>query len=869
MAETDTLGSWVRRQRRALDLTQEELARRIGCARITIRKIEAEQLRPSKQMAQLLADHLAVPAAEHESFLRFARGGAPITQAPLRAPRHNLPLQITSFIGRENEVDQVRSLIRKSRLVTLTGSGGTGKTRLALQAVGALLNDFPDGIWLIELAPLSDPTLVPGTIASALGVRDEQGRSLMATMADWLRNRTLLLILDNCEHLLNACAAFADAALHTAPDMRILATSREALRISGETAFRVPSLTCPEPSQARHLTVEALREYPAVHLFIERAAQALPTFGITLANAPAIAEICYRLDGIPLAIELAAARVRSQPVGQIAERLDDRFRLLGDASRTALPRHQTLVSLIDWSHNLLSEPERVLLRRLSVFANGWTVEAAEQVCAGDGLEPADILGLLVHLAEKSLIALDERWEAPRYRMLETIREYARIRLQEAKEADEVATRHLAFFLGLAERTRSMLESAQRAVWLPRLEIEHDNLLVALEWACNHDAEAARWLAGTLERFWFYGDHLHEARTWFTRVLEGSSRAPVTRGLALSVTGLGCVLFNLELMDEARAMMERGVEQWTQLGDSAHLSWSLGWLAYLLLQCGEVARADSIYTEHERFFRENSYALVRVWVLSSWGMAKSATLQDYPGGKALLDEALALAYTLQDPFCFEMCYSSLGDWAMLQGKHAVARAYFLKALEARRQLGTRWIIAAGLWQVASMMRIEGDYVQAEPLYAEALTMARSFGDQRSEAHLSQELGSVAIHLSDAERARTLLASSLLTFRKWADSLGIARSLLGFVDLRFHEGEAGTAARLLGFIRQWLNSNKIQLVHFDRSNYERMVAAAQAELSDALSVDLQEAGAKMTLEETIELALEQTLSHPAPIHPDVAS
>lgn len=772
--------------------------------------------------------------------------------ASLNTVPHNLPLQLTSFVGREKEIPEVHALLRTHRLVTLTGSGGTGKTRLSLQVGERVLDEFRDGAWFIELAPLFDPALIPNTVASVLGVREEQGRPLMATLLDWLRNRQMLFILDNCEHLIEASGSFANAVLQSSRETRILTSSREPLGISGESCYRVPSLECPNPAETKQIHIGQLQDYPAVRLFVQRATEAFATFKVTNTNAAAITQICSCLDGIPLAIELAAVRVRALSAEQIAARLDDRLRLFTGGSRTALPRHKTLRDMIDWSHNLLSEPERLLLRRLSMFRGGWTLEAAEQICAGDGIESPDVLDLLSRLVDKSLVVLYEPAAEPRYRMLETIRQYAREKLLDANEGDSLRDQHLHFFLNLAEHAWPLLESARRIELLPRLESEHDNLRAALEWACERDVERARWLAGMLERFWFFGDHLSEARSWYSRVLDAGERVTVTKGLAMALVSSGCVALNLEHIDEAQASLEQSAVMWQQLGEPKWLAWSLEWLGYLLLQRGEAGRARAIYAEHEALFRATSDGVGLVWVLSSWGTAKSLVVPDDPTGKALLDEALSLARTLQDPFCFVMCYSCLGDWAVLQGDHATARRHFLDALEWRRQLGTRWIIAAGLWQVANTMRLQGDFPQAEPMYAEALALARELGDQRSEAHIAQELGVVAIHLGDVERATTLLAGSLSSFRKWADPLGIARCLLGFAVLLQTQRREAQAARVLGFVEPWLQSNGIQLVHFDHTNYVRSVAAARTDLGQEAYDRALAEGREMTLEQAVAYA-----------------
>ncbi|HEV2235327.1 MAG TPA: adenylate/guanylate cyclase domain-containing protein, partial [Ktedonobacterales bacterium] len=414
--------------------------------------------------------------------------------------RHNLPVQLTSFIGRERELAELRPLLRESRLLTLTGPGGTGKTRLSLWLAADALESFADGAWLVEMAPLADPALVPHTVAAALGAREQPGRAMLDVVLDFLRAKSLLLVLDNCEHLIAACAQLAETLLRAAPGVRILASSREALGVAGETTYRVPSLALPEPEEPRGL--EALAANDCVRLFVIRAAAAQPAFHLTATNAPAVARIGRRLDGIPLAIELAAARTRVLPPEQIAARLDDRFRLLSGGSRTALPRHQTLEALIEWSYLLLTEPEQVLLRRLSVFAGSWTVETAQDVC-GEGLG-ADVLETLAHLVEKSLVepeAPNGRAEG-RFRLLETIRQYARDRLQESGEAALIRDRHLTCYIRFAEEAEPHLRRAEQMEWLERIEREHDNLRAALAWALESGTnDRALELAGALAYFW--------------------------------------------------------------------------------------------------------------------------------------------------------------------------------------------------------------------------------------------------------------------------------------------------------------------------------------------------------------------------------
>ena len=426
---------------------------------------------------------------------------SPSSETPRRQPT-NLPLELSSFVGREKEVAEVKRLLGDNRLVTLTGPGGCGKTRLALAVAFEVVEDFGEGAWWVGLAPLSDPTLVPQAVAQALEVHEQPGFSLTETLADALRNKRLLLILDNCEHLIEACARFAHTLLTSCRHLRILATSRETLGVAGEADWRVPSLTLPEVE--RPPSVDDAVHYEATRLFVERARSRLSTFSLTPENAQAVAEVCRKLDGMPLAIELAAARVAMLSVEQISERLEDPLRLLSAGDRTAEPRQRTLRATLEWSHELLSEPERLVFRRLSIFAGGWTLEAAEAVCAGEGLEEEDVLELLSRLGDKSLVVAEVGSEdAVRYRMLEPVRQYAWKLLEDSGEAEQVRERHATYYLELAEEAEPELKGARQGEWLGRLEREHGKLRTALGWSIEGgDADLGLRLAGALERLWW-------------------------------------------------------------------------------------------------------------------------------------------------------------------------------------------------------------------------------------------------------------------------------------------------------------------------------------------------------------------------------
>ncbi|MCA1554062.1 MAG: tetratricopeptide repeat protein, partial [Chloroflexi bacterium] len=383
---------------------------------------------------------------------------------------------------------------------------------------------------------------------------------------------------------------------------------------------------------------------------------------------------------------------------------------------------------------------------------------------------------------------------------------------------------------------------------------------ALEWACERDLELARWLAGVLYWFWHYGDHLSEPRTWYARVLEAGERATVTRGLALALMGSGLVSTRLYYDGEAQSPLERSVSLWRQLGDKMRLAWSLWALARLLVYRGESARACALYAEHEPLFRASGKGLLLVGALSYWGRALTDVRRDDPAAKARLDEALSLGRIGQDPHGLYICSMNLGHWALAHGDYTTARRHYLESLVWRRQLGTRWLIALGLRDVAHVMCLQNDHQQAEPVYAEALALARALGDQRSEASIAQALGDVALHLGDIERAKALLTDSLTSFYRWSDALGIANGLRGFADLSQVQSQYGRAAQVLGFVEAWLQSNHMNFVLFERARYERSEADARSQLSASDFAVAWEAGRLMTVEEMIALMLGDAASRP---------
>ncbi len=568
-----TFGDLLKYLRKREELTQRELAIQVGYSDTQISRLEQSQRVPDA--ATLTA--LFVPALHLEQESQWVERLLELAQharlGELAAPTttvtpNNLPASLTTFIGREREQAEILQLIHTHRLVTLTGSGGVGKTRISLKVSGQVLDEYPNGVWLVELAPLSDPELVPQTVASMFGIPAQAALSHTELLIHFLRPKTALLILDNCEHLLDASAHLADTLLKHCPQLKILATSREALGILGEIVYPMPSLGLPDIQQ----TLQTFREYESVRLFEERAGLAQPDFKLTMENASAVAQICSRLDGIPLAIELAAARVNMFSTAQIAARLDNRFHLLTGGSRTAMPRQQTLRASIDWSWNLLLDPERTLLRRLTVFAGGWTLEAAEFVCSAQGeIAPRDVSELMTQLVAKSLVIAERQpGRERRFHLHETIRQYAHEKLIEAGEQENIRSQLLKYFLDLSELAEPALHGPDQMEWYNRLTDERDNLRVALEHASDPEASTADLKAGLsiaakLVDYWVASDY-REGLRWSTEFIQhpASQTFPLARARALITQGW--LLWSMQQFEAVRSITEECLAIFRSCGD---------------------------------------------------------------------------------------------------------------------------------------------------------------------------------------------------------------------------------------------------------------------------------------------------------------
>jgi predicted ATPase/DNA-binding CsgD family transcriptional regulator len=621
---------------------------------------------------------------------------------PDALPPSNLPVQLTSFVGRERELDELAALLRQGRLVTVAGAPGMGKTRIAAELATRVLAEHPDGTWAVSVAALSDATELPRELAATLGAREPFSESPLDTLLAHVGSRRMLLVLDDCEHLLDACARLAEALLTACPELRILATSHEPLRVPGEQVWRIPPLTLPELSSTDERALEAVAGSEAVRLFQARASLVRPHFSITPANARTVARLCHRLDGIPLAIELAAARVEMMSVDDILDRLEDRFRLLTGGGRTVMPRHQTLRAALDWGHQLLNPAEQMLFRRLSVFASGFELGPAEAVCASADLPADQVLGHLTRLVDKSLVvpALEPAGHT-RYRMLETVRQYASERLSDAGEGDDVRRRHADHFLALAEQAATFHGRPSQTFWLERLEGDHDDLRAALHWYRDHDRE--RWvrLALALAWFWLGHGHLGEGRQWLQGILAEPSLAPLDGHYALY--WLARMAHWQGEYTLARELGERSLAIARELGENVRAGWLLSLLGTINTYAGDDERARACLEEVLATSDDGELRWDAEIGMSEFLLQRG----DLGGARSHLERCLASATAPEDRWEVVQGVLFLAMADFFEGQHATAHRRVMEVLELYRQLGNPYGASAALYAAAGLAVAAGD------------------------------------------------------------------------------------------------------------------------------------------------------------------
>jgi predicted ATPase/DNA-binding CsgD family transcriptional regulator/Tfp pilus assembly protein PilF len=718
-------------------------------------------------------------------------------------------------LGRGGDISKVRDLLQASRLVTLTGAPGVGKTRLALEVAGAP-GEPGERTALVELAPIGDPSLLPRAVAAVLSVQEVAGSTLTEALVARLRRRRMLLVLDNCEHLLGACADIVGALLGGCPHLRILATSREPLSVAGERVWHVPPLSVPGPREEPR--PEALMSYEGVRLFVERAEAVQPDFVLSGEVSQAVAEITWRLDGIPLAIELAATRVEALTPAEIARRLDDRFALLTKGARNGLPRHQTLQAALDWSHELLSSPERALLRRLSAFVGGFCLEAAESVCTGEELQAAEVFDLLAGLVSKSLVVSDTVNARGRYRMLETIRAYAADRVEEAGEAPGLGRAHAQFYLGLAERAEPELTGADQERWFERLDSEHENLRFALLWSLGHrQIEWALRLAGALVLFWRVRCYFSEGRELLEATVHASDAKGDLSGLrAKALWGMGFMALMAGDAKGAGPPLEQSLSDWRQLDDlqgsarallilgNAHIVLGYPSAPLLIDESADLARkagdrwclAHALGLKGYAHLAHNDLAAGRPLFEECLAVAREATDKqglrfgliglgrvaikqgDYGSAESLLRETLSIAGELGEAYIEASARQDLGELALGRGEYARARCLFEEAQAVLPVLAPVDAVVGPLLGLARVAHVEGDPARARLLVEEALATIPPPGTSIPALH---HLGELAAEEGDAGRARRLFQDALEWARSSGDKWLTARSLHGLGEL----------------------------------------------------------------------------------------
>ena len=760
---------------------------------------------------------------------------------------NNLPTQLTTFIGREQEIAEVKQELDQHRLVTLTGSGGTGKTRLSLQVAADLFEKFDHGVWFIELAPLTDPELIPQTILSAIGISEQPGKAPLEILKEYLHEKKMLIMLDNCEHLVSASAQVTNALLSAAPNLKIMASSREALGVKGEASYPVPSLSLPD---IKHLPViEQLSQYEAVRLFIDRALLVAPHFVVDKDNAPFIAQICYRLDGIPLAIELAAARVKVLSIEQLSKRLDDRFRLLTGGARTALPRQQTLRALIDWSYDLLSENERLLLRRLSVFAGGWTLEAAEEVCAGDTLESYDVLDLLAQLVNKSLvvvIAEGSQSGETRYRMLETIRQYAREKHLESGGSEVVRVKHLTYFAKLTEEAEPELFRSNQVFWLNKLDDDLDNIRLAWEWALATDVAAGLQIAVFSWQFWQAHGYQQELGDWLWQFLECHDTKDTLHARAMAVY---CTCGTDPT--RARSIAEQGLQLARGLSDKQVEAFSLMVLGVVISLQGNLKEGipfvEQSCTLYQALGDKLGQATAMAWlVLRHNDLAQTS---------ATVLESLRLFREIGHLAGMAVCLSQLAHRRIWAGDFSTAVEWLEEASAIYRQLGNQAGEADTLNIHGSLAYWQGDYQQARAYYEDAIIVSERVGYYGTSSWSRANLAYNLVRQGDIPRAREMFSIAIQRFQKTNTLIGFIYVTEGLASLNTKQSQLERAAQLFAWadaMREQIGDHRPPM---EQASVERDLAVIHSKLNDADFARLSTQGSSMTIEQAITLALEE--------------
>ncbi len=812
-------------------LVEQSLPDDVGLRRLGVHRLK--DLADAEEIAQVVAPDL--------------RGEFPPLRSLERVP-HNLPLQLTRFVGRDQELAEVSKLLTVSRMITLTGVGGTGKTRLALQSAADVSDQFDDGVWFVELAAIADPRLVDNAVATVLGVQEQPGQSLLETLGEVLRSKQALLILDNCEHVIEACALLVEAMLRSASNVRVLATSREGLGVAGEVAYAVPSLSIPPPDASHP---DELLRYDSVALFAQRAAVVRPGFWVTADNAATVAEICRRLDGIPLALELAAARSGTLSAPEIAERLDDRFRLLTGGSRTALPRQQTLAAAVSWSYDLLSDGERVLFDRLSVFSGGFTMAAAEGVCSDDALDTQAILDLVSGLVDKSMVLAERAEHGPtRYRMLETLRQYARERLVESSTSDQYRRRHAMFFAAWAQEGNPKHGGSDNDDWLQAVGVELDNVRAALAWALDAPEPVTFLeLCAATAAAWEELGLWEEGRSWLSAapVFDEAQDAGL-RALAL------IELAELTVPDDpeaAGAPAERAVILAREAGEPGLVAYALRKLGYVNMH--RYRSDESVVALNEAF------ALAEAnddrWGVAAAlkGLGRTYTRTDPDRSIELLEQSLGIFKELGDQRRIASGLFQVGLHRVVHGETRAGLEQFRRSIDLYEGRAPRSIRAHLLFELGGAESHLEEWDRAIEHLQEGLQLLTDVGDQRCASLALRDVGLIDLHQGRIDRAEQELRLAVEGSHRVGNKMGTTLALEAMGLVAAQRGAGERAAMLFGAAAALRTDLPIPATIQEAEDSSAALQAARLEMDPETFERGRTSGSSLKMDEAVALAL----------------
>jgi predicted ATPase/DNA-binding SARP family transcriptional activator len=762
-------------------------------------------------------------------------------QNEIITPKHNLPVQVSTFIGRESEKAEIAHLLATNRLVTLAGVGGIGKTSLALQVGQKILKNYADGVWFVTLDSLSNPALVPQTVAAAIEIRKGSDRSIMDALINRLHGKTILLILDNCEHLLKACTQLIKTLLQNCPSLKILVTSREILNLEGEATFYLPPLSIPE---YHDISLEKLTEYESIRLFMERAILALPSFALTRANAETVVQICNRVDGIPLAIELAAARVNILQVQEILEQLQASFHLPADGSQVILPRHQTLELSMDWSWGLLDESEQVFLRQLSVFAGGWTLESALAVCDGN------VMGLSSALAKKSLLVLgQEAGHMTRYHLHEIVRQYGREKLAESAEEENIRTRHLNCFLSLSEQATVGWHGPSQLGWYGRLMEERDNFRAALERARQtRDVESGLYLSGRLRYLWMNLD-MQEGMRWLNYFLQDPQSNSFAQARAQALLTQGELFNGLNMLSEESKVLQEGLALFRACGDISGEIDSLHLLAHALFYLND--RQQAMEIAHQALERCRSQGDLFREGRSLYRLGRYDP--DSTRSFSYLEQAILVSRQTKDWHGLSSSLGTAGERATLDGNIPLAENYVKEAVLLCRQLKNKLGLCAHLQNYSRIAFAQGEIEQAFAHLHESIEIGRETGHRMNYLWSRSHLGYFKLWQGEIATARQIFSETMHEFLNDKSEIGIIFNLEGMAGLYVAIGKAGYAARLIGWADAMRKEIGNSRPNIEQANADKIIAACTVKLGEGAFSDAYEASKKMTLEEAVAFAV----------------